>query len=224
MYDFQKRTMFLQKWISNLQDLPRTQSLETIAVCSLTVLPTWQCCLYSHVWWIYEINRFWRLSQASVHSVIDRANFFTEERTSDRPKRAKYKHFRTIREQTCDKFSNRFQFFFFKVVVIDAWSRYSKSCCVVLQTHNIAPHTSLHDQPCHETMKKCDCFEGMVISPILPQRFAIRTWFLQLSTVSLLVWHCPSSAFQVHMLEERCWFSQIDLFVEYPARRAELSP
>ena len=34
MYDFQKRTMFLQKWILNLQDLPRNQSLETVLVCT----------------------------------------------------------------------------------------------------------------------------------------------------------------------------------------------
>ena len=33
MYDFQKRTMFLQKWILNLQDLLHSQSLETVPVC-----------------------------------------------------------------------------------------------------------------------------------------------------------------------------------------------
>ena len=33
MYDFQKCTMFLQKWISNLQDLPQNQNLETVPVC-----------------------------------------------------------------------------------------------------------------------------------------------------------------------------------------------
>ena len=33
MYDFQKCTMFHQKWISNLQDLPRIQSLETVPIC-----------------------------------------------------------------------------------------------------------------------------------------------------------------------------------------------
>ena len=32
-YDFQKRAMFLQKWISNLQDLPQSQSLEKVPVC-----------------------------------------------------------------------------------------------------------------------------------------------------------------------------------------------
>ena len=33
MYDFQKRTMYRPKWISNLQDLPRSQSLETVPAC-----------------------------------------------------------------------------------------------------------------------------------------------------------------------------------------------
>ena len=91
----------------------------------LAVLSTWQYCLYSHVWWMYEINRFRRLSQALVHFVIDRANLFTDHRISGRPIRAKYKHFRTIWEHTSDNLSNRFHFFFFfEVVVIDAWSRY----------------------------------------------------------------------------------------------------
>ena len=58
-----------------------------------------------------------------------------------------------------------FVFFFFEVVVIDAWSRYfvellSPSCS---PTHNIVPHTSLHDQPCHKTMKKYENSQSMVI-------------------------------------------------------------
>ena len=44
-------------------------------------------------------------------------------------------------------------------------------------THNIVPHTSLHDQPCHKTLKKYEDFEGMVIFLLLPRKFAIRTWF-----------------------------------------------
>ena len=35
-YDFQKRIMSLQQWILNLQDLPRSQSLETVPVCIVT--------------------------------------------------------------------------------------------------------------------------------------------------------------------------------------------
>ena len=53
--------------------------------------------------------------------------------------------------------------------------RVVESSC--LPTHNIVPHTSLHDQPCHKTMKKYEKFEGMVISLLLPRKFAIRTWF-----------------------------------------------
>ena len=60
----------------------------------LAVLPTWQYCLYSHVWWIYEINRFRRLSQALVPFRIDRASLFTDHRISGLPIRAKYKHLR----------------------------------------------------------------------------------------------------------------------------------
>ena len=68
----------------------------------LAVLPTWQYCLYSQVWSIYEINRFRRLSQALVHFVMDRASLFTDHRISGLPIRAKKKHFRTIWEHTCD--------------------------------------------------------------------------------------------------------------------------
>ena len=33
MYDFRRYTMFLQKWILNLQDLPQNRSLETVPIC-----------------------------------------------------------------------------------------------------------------------------------------------------------------------------------------------
>ena len=36
--------------------------------------------------------------------------------------------------------------------------RVVESSC--LPTHNIVPHTSLHDQPCHKTMKKYEDFVG----------------------------------------------------------------
>ena len=94
-----------------------------------------------------------------------------------RPIRAKYKHFRTIWEHTCDNSPTDFISSSLKwwssmhgVDTLYAESSY-------LPTHKIVPHTSLHDQPCHTTMKKYEYFEGMVISLILPQKFAIRTWF-----------------------------------------------
>ena len=73
---------------------------------------------------MYEINRFSRLSHALVHFVIDRASLFTDHKVSNLPTHAKYKHFRTIWEHTCDNSPKKNHFFFLEVMVIDAWSRY----------------------------------------------------------------------------------------------------
>ena len=54
--------------------------------------------------------------------------------------------------------------------------RVAESSCS--PTHNIVPHTSLHDQPCHKTMKKYEDFETKVISLIAPQKFAIQNMVL----------------------------------------------
>ena len=54
--------------------------------------------------------------------------------------------------------------------------RVAASSC--LPTHNIVPHTSLHDQPCHKTMKKYEDFEGMVISLLFPRKFSIQNMVL----------------------------------------------
>ena len=80
----------------------KSESWNSPNVHCLAVFHTWQYCLYSHVWWMYEINRFRRLSQALVHFVIGRASLFTDHRISGRPIRAKYKHFWTIWEHVFD--------------------------------------------------------------------------------------------------------------------------
>ena len=51
---------------------------------------------------MYEINLANRLSHAGVHVVTDLASLLTDHRMSGRPIRAKYMHFKTICEQTCD--------------------------------------------------------------------------------------------------------------------------
>ena len=51
---------------------------------------------------------------------MDRANLITDHRISGRPIRAKYKHFRTIWEHTCDKSPTEFISSSLEVVVIDA--------------------------------------------------------------------------------------------------------
>ena len=69
--------------------------------------------------------------------------------------------------------------------------RVVESSC--LPTHNIVPHTSLHDQPCRKTMKKYEDFEGMVIS--LHGSVIVHSIFAYL-TLSL-------SAAQVYVIQER---------------------
>ena len=89
--------MFLQKWISNLQDLPRSQSLETVPVCIV-----WQYYPHDNIVCIHMYDEYMKSIDSGVcHRlwsifVIDRASLFTDHKISGRPIRAKYKHFRTI--------------------------------------------------------------------------------------------------------------------------------
>ena len=46
-----------------------------------------------------------------------------------------------------------------------------------LSTHNIVPHISWHDLPCHRTTKTYSDFPSMVIFPLLLRKFWIQTWF-----------------------------------------------
>ena len=81
-----------------------------------------------------------------------------------------------------------------------------------LSTHNIAPHISSHDLPYHKTMKIYENFQSMVVSQFLQRIFVIQTWFC----------NCPQffsyftlslNAAPVYVIQERCWFSQINIFV-----------
>ena len=103
MYDFQKRIMLLQKWISNPQDLPWSRSLETVPVCiglqhypHSNIVCVHMCAgmisidsdvchrFWSVLWWILKVSSL-------------------SNRSSGLPSvRVKNKHFRTIWEHTCD--------------------------------------------------------------------------------------------------------------------------
>ena len=90
--------------------------------------------------------------------------------------------------------------------------RVAVSSC--LPTHNIVPHISWHDQPCNKTMKKYEYVEGMTISviPCRNPRFGHGSIIVH----NIFAYFALSlSAAQVSMIQERCWFSQIDFFVEY---------
>ena len=81
----------------NLQDLPQSQSLETVPVCIV-----WQYYPHDNIVCIHKYDEYMKsidsgvLSHALVHFMIDRASLFTDHRISGLPIRSKYKHFRTI--------------------------------------------------------------------------------------------------------------------------------
>ena len=63
-----------------------------------------------------------------------------------------------------------------------------ESSCLL--THNIAPHTSLHDPPYHKTMKRYEDSQSMEAFLVHPRKFWIQTWFCIFFTISLLLSHC----------------------------------
>ena len=80
----------------------KSESWNNPSLHCCAVFPTQQCCWYSLVWSRWEIKRAMRLSQDFVHFVTARASLFTDHKISSLPIRAKYRHFRTICEQTVD--------------------------------------------------------------------------------------------------------------------------
>ena len=89
--------------------------------------------------------------------------------------------------------------------------RVVESSC--LPTHNIVPHTSLHDQPRHKTMKKTKILREWYF--FYSSRGNSRFEHGSVIVHSIFAYFTLSlSAAQVYMIQERCWFSQIDFFVE----------
>ena len=86
-----------QMYTSNLQDLLRSKSLETVPVCIV-----WQCYPHDNFVCIHMCDEYVKsidsgvFSLALVHFAIDRASLFADHEISGRPIRATYKHFRTI--------------------------------------------------------------------------------------------------------------------------------
>ena len=124
MYDFQKRTMFLQKWILNPQDLPQSQSLETVQVCIVL-----QCYPHNNIVEIYmydECNtlidsglchRLWSILRWIVQASLLTIEYQVFQYV---PSISISEQFESIHVTILQQI----YFFFFEVVVIDEWSRY----------------------------------------------------------------------------------------------------
>ena len=101
--DFRKCTEFLLILILSLRDLLQNQSLETIQAC-IAVL----CFPQNNVACIHLYDGCERSNAPSVchmlfvHFITARASLFTDRKISGLPIRAKYRHVRTIWEQTVD--------------------------------------------------------------------------------------------------------------------------
>ena len=90
-------------------------------------------------------------------------------------------------------------------------------CRVVLSSclisHNIAPHISLHDLPHHKNMKNTKILQvwELFCSPRGNSRFKHGSVIVH----NIFAYFALTlSAAQVYMIQDRCWFSQIDFFVE----------
>ena len=95
--------------------------------------------------------------------------------------------------------------------------RVVESSC--LPMHNIVPHISWHDLPGRRTTKRYTDFPSMVIFQLLLRKFWIQTWF---NIVNNIFAFSHWNTHQVFMIKERCWFSQINFFVEYFPHRIDI--
>ena len=85
--------------------------------------------------------------------------------------------------------------------------RVAESSC--LPTHNIVPHTSLHDQPCHKTTKNMKILREWKLFCSLRGNSRFEHGSVIVHNI-FAYFTLSLSAAQVHMIKERCWFSQIN--------------
>ena len=179
------------------------QSLSALLCC---ISPTWQYCLNSHVWWMFEIKRAKRLSQALVHFVIARASSFTDSKMSGLPIPAKYRHFRKIWEHTFDSSPTD---------LISSSLNWWSSVHGVAILYNC--WVDLLQVPNQEEMLASDS-----------SFFYPASWhpeFKQISVIVHSVFACFAfslSATQINVVKEWCRSYQINVFHEYFPHRIKI--
>ena len=88
-------------------------------------------------------------------------------------------------------------------------------------THNIVPHISWHDLPCHMTTKKYTDFPSMVFFKCSCRNSGFKHGSVIVNNI-FVYFTLSLSAAQVYMIQESCWFSQIDFFVQYFSHRIDI--
>ena len=69
--------------------------------------------------------------------------------------------------------------------------------------------------------KNYEDFEGMAISLLPPQKFAIQTWFCNYQQY-LCLFRIFSECIPSILIQEKCWFSQINFFIMYFQHRIKI--
>ena len=83
-----------------------------------------------------------------------------------------------------------------------------------LPSHIIVPHISWHDLLYRRTTKKNTYFPSTEVFQFTSRKFAIRTWFCNCPQY-LCLFHIVFEYTPGIMIQERCWFSQINFLKEY---------
>ena len=206
--------------ILSFQSLLQNQSLEIILVCIVV-----QCFPLYNIARIHLYHECMRTNAPSachkLWSICDRTSKFI-----DWTQNIKFTN--TIQTQTCQnnlranckQFSNWLMFFFLKLMVIHAWS-----CDFVWLLSSFIrkfaisfPHICLRDLPCHRTKKTLFLHQvSLMLWSVVILRLQEESpgfqHISQFATNSLLILLCLSAT-QVNMVEEWCWFSQINVFQE----------
>ena len=223
VYDFQKCTMSHQMWILNLQDLPQSQSLETVPVCIV-----WQCCPHSKIVCIHMCDEYVKSIDSGVcHRpwsilwwILQACSLTIEHRVFQCvPSIGIQEQFKSIRVTILQQISFLLLWSGAHRCMEQILCRVVESFC--LPTHNIVPHTSLHGQPCHRTTKKTHIFR---VWWFFSCSFG-NSGFTHGSVIVHNIFVCVAlslSASHILMIQKRCWFSQIDFVVEYLPHRINI--
>ena len=172
---------------------------------------------------MYDLNLAKHLSQACVHCATDLVSLLTHHKNVWSSNSCMVQELQNNLWAYLWEFSYGFQFFFFEMMVINAWSRYFIEllcrlvCQVTISLHSFLRMTFQITRPwritkIHREWKFLSSHRG---SSRFKRGSVIVHNICAYFTLSL-------SATQVHMIKERCWFSQIDFFIEYFPHRIKI--
>ena len=110
-----------------------------------------------------------------------------------------------------------------RAMVSNAWNWYFVELLsrLVRQLNNIVPHISWHAFPCHKTTKRYADFPSMVIFSCSCRNSGFKQGSVIVNNI-FAYFTLSLSTPQVYMIKERCWFSQINFFVEYCPHRIDI--